>query len=198
MQWVYDGVDIAAQQIRNEGDAAEVLILGPRDDQELKDYTQKHSMPAAFPDCDENDLLSRYLFVSEEFTHIVRITADCWCIHPEIITQVTKMLDDKTHYASNTIFRTFQEGQDVQAFSRKALLWLNKNSDAKSREHIWSDFDLNDSIRQLFRKEVGEVSQLMNRDNPATAKTSIDTKEDLELARRNFAKWESSQKKILS
>jgi spore coat polysaccharide biosynthesis protein SpsF (cytidylyltransferase family) len=196
LQWVHEAVEFAAQQLRIDGDSAEVYILGPKEDTKLRAYCLENKMQGLFPDCAENDLINRYLQVSEEFTHIVRITADCWCIHPEIIIETTRMLrDSKIHYISNTIIRSYQEGQDTQAFSRKALRWLSDNSTTdKAREHPWCDFDMNESMREKFKKEVGEVSQLLNRENELFVKTSIDTKEDLDIARKNYALWEKKIK----
>ena len=126
---MHEAAEFAAQQLRIDGDSAEVYVLGPKDDTKLRAYCLANKIQGLFPDCSENDLILRYLQTTEEFTHIARITADCWCIHPEMIIETTRMLrDSKIHYISNTIIRSYQEGQDVQAFSRKALEWINHNS----------------------------------------------------------------------
>ena len=50
---------------------------------------------------------------------------------------------------------------------------------------------MNESVREQFKKAVGEVSQLLNRENELFVKTSIDTAEDLDIARANYKKWEN-------
>lgn len=194
LEWVFEAAKFCAEGIKIEGDSAEVFILGPKNDEELKKFCAEKQIPALFPDCEENDLVSRYALASEEFTHVARITADCWCIHPDIISQCVSLVKDGCHYGSNTIFRTFQEGQDMQVFTKQALTWLDANYPTE-REHPWSHFDLNDDKRKEFKEAVGDVAQLINRENEATVKTSIDTSEDLELATRNYDKWKTGQKK---
>lgn len=193
LQWVHEAAELSAHQLRIDGDSAEVYVIGPKNDTKLRAYCLENKIQGLFPDCAENDLILRYIQATEEFTHIIRITADCWCIHPEIITETARMLrDDKIHYISNTIIRSYQEGQDVQAFTRKALLWLNENSTTdKAREHPWCDFDMNQMIRDKFTNEVGSISQLLNRENELFVKTSIDTEDDLKIARANYKKWEA-------
>lgn len=195
LKWVYEAAEMAAHQLRTDGDSAEVYVLGPKDDMRLREYCLANKLQGLFPDCAENNLIDRYLQASEEFTHIARITADCWCIHPEIIVEACKLLqNERVHYAGNTIIRTFQEGQDIQVFSIKALQWLKAEAKTdKEFEHPWCEFDSNERDRNKFKKECGEVSQLVNPDAECMVKTSIDTKSDLEHARKNYDKWLRNQ-----
>ncbi|MFC1809466.1 cytidylyltransferase domain-containing protein [Candidatus Omnitrophota bacterium] len=75
----------------------------------------------------ENDVLARYYYCAKQFgiETIVRLTADCPLIDPDIIDSVIKCFFDKhVDYAANTIPQetsTFPDGSDVEVFSMRAL-----------------------------------------------------------------------------
>lgn len=87
-----------------------------------------------------NDVLDRYYQAARffELQHIVRITADCPMIDPDIIDCVVgKYFDTGADYAANTLEETYPDGEDVEVFSFDVLkrTW----HDAKmlsEREHV--------------------------------------------------------------
>lgn len=88
----------------------------------------------------ENDVLDRYYQAARlfELDHIVRITADCPMIDPDIIDQVVKFyFKNKADYASNALVPTFPDGLDIEVFSFKALeeSW-RKACWRSEREHV--------------------------------------------------------------
>ena len=65
----------------------------------------------------KNDVLSRYYFSAKEnsLDIIVRITSDCPCIDPALVTSlIKKHMRSKADYTSNTFKRTFPHGLDVR------------------------------------------------------------------------------------
>ena len=91
----------------------------------------------------ENDVLQRYYQAALERKSdaIVRITADCPLIDPEIVDQVIHLFlneDPKElNYVSNTLERTFPRGLDVEVFSFQALQEAYQNAIAPAeREHV--------------------------------------------------------------
>lgn len=140
------------------------------------------------PHCDESDVLTRYLKAAEQYDSsiIVRITADCWFSNAEIIAEVASLCSE-FDYASNTVARSFIEGLDVQACTKKALKWFDKIQ-KEQREHPFYFFDRNEVMRELFEKEGFKYTLYMNPRCEWTIKTSIDTKEDLERARHFVAR----------
>lgn len=72
----------------------------------------------------EHDVLSRYVVAARE-THannIIRITADCPLICPELCGEVLKALKrSEADYACNIEPRTFPQGMDCEAFTCIAL-----------------------------------------------------------------------------
>ena len=72
----------------------------------------------------EKDVLDRYFQCAKKhsFSTIVRITADCPLIDPQIVDNVIeKFFSGSYDYATNTLIRTFPIGTDVEVFSFSAL-----------------------------------------------------------------------------
>ena len=78
-----------------------------------------------------------YYGVSDDDT-IVRITADCPLIDPEIIDKVIDYYHENSFdYASNTLEPTFPDGLDLEVFTWKALVKAWKDANLLSeREHV--------------------------------------------------------------
>lgn len=88
----------------------------------------------------ENDVLSRYYEAAIEFKSdvIVRVTADCPLIDPDITNQVIqKYLESGKDYVSNTLKRTFPRGLDTEVFSFQCLeKAFNETKRPSDREHV--------------------------------------------------------------
>lgn len=87
-----------------------------------------------------NDVLDRYFQVARLLSarHIVRITADCPLIDPEVMDRVIKLhLKERADYTSNTINETFPDGEDVEVITFQALKksWENAKLSFE-REHV--------------------------------------------------------------
>ncbi len=96
-----------------------------------------------------DDVLTRYAMAATRFEaeHVVRITADCPCIDPDVIDRVVRAhLDAGVDYTSNTHPRSFPHGLDVEVVSRSALVRAAEQATRREdREHvtsfIWSQPD---------------------------------------------------------
>jgi len=87
-----------------------------------------------------NDVLDRYYQAARlfELQHVVRITADCPMIDPEVIDRVIAEYFDKgADYAANTLEETYPDGEDVEVFSFDVLSRAWKDAKIFSeREHV--------------------------------------------------------------
>lgn len=167
----------------------EVVILGPKGDTKLEEACIKMgAMCRLFPN--EGNVLGRYMGVMEDYRSIVRVTSDCWNIPFEIVDQVFHLIDSGADYVSNCIIRSYPEGYDCQAVSRRGLKWISEH--AYDPEHLFSVFEGNQSIRDKFVKAKLKFQHVLNEANPIFKKYSIDTPEDLENARRVY---ESARKR---
>ena len=67
-----------------------------------------------------NDVLDRYYNCAKKFQidNIIRITADCPLIDPEIVDQVIQKYNTKNYdYVTNTLKRTYPIGTEFEIFS---------------------------------------------------------------------------------
>lgn len=85
----------------------------------------------------EHDVLTRYRMAAEAFSAdvIMRITADCPLLSPELCGQVLKALNKaNADYASNIEPRTFPKGFDCEVFTMETL--QKADAASKEREHV--------------------------------------------------------------
>lgn len=86
------------------------------------------------------DVLDRYYRCAVQFgaTDVVRLSADCPLIDPQIIDQVVALyFDGKFDYASNAINSNFPDGLDVEVLSASALeSAFNEARLPSEREHV--------------------------------------------------------------
>jgi spore coat polysaccharide biosynthesis protein SpsF len=130
----------------------------------------------------EEDVLDRYYHAAKENKAdiIVRVTADCPLIDPQVVDQaISIFVDNKLDYLSNSREPTFPHGQDVEVFSMEALEKAFKEAKLPSeREHvtpyIWKNTD-------TFKAE-----QFRNEENLSHFRWTVDHEKDLELVREIF------------
>jgi glutamate-1-semialdehyde 2,1-aminomutase/spore coat polysaccharide biosynthesis protein SpsF len=88
----------------------------------------------------ENDVLDRFYHaaLAEKPAKVVRITADCPLIDPEVIDRVVQRFErGDLDYASNAMVRSYPDGLDTEIFSFSVLerAWHEANK-ASEREHV--------------------------------------------------------------
>src|SRR5271169_1777978 len=88
----------------------------------------------------ENDVLDRYYHAArvEKAAQVVRITADCPLIDPEVIDRVVRRFQrGDLDYASNAMVRSYPDGLDTEIFSFSALerAW-HEATKSSEREHV--------------------------------------------------------------
>jgi len=120
------------------------------------------------------DVLDRYYQVAKLFgiEHVVRITADCPLIDPQIIDKAVGLyFESKADYCSNTLKETFPDGEDVEVLSFNALHSAWKNARLLSeREHVTPYIKNNPGIFKLVNFE--------NNTDISAKRWTLDTKED--------------------
>ena len=131
--------------VKRAGSAAELdkvivaTTVGPEDDAVEKFCRENNTLFFRGPD---EDVLARYYLTAKEYkvSTIVRITADCPLIAPEIIDLgVEKFNAGRCDYISNINpgERTFPRGLDVEVFSFDALeKAFREASQPYEREHV--------------------------------------------------------------
>jgi spore coat polysaccharide biosynthesis protein SpsF len=127
----------------------------------------------------EDDVLTRFVGAArkENADYIMRITADCPLIDPDVCSQVLEAAKTPgIDYASNVMPRTFEKGLDCEAFTRWALELTNKRAlIAYDREHVTPLMQLNKIFKRI-NVESGDPSR-------AEKNWCVDYPEDLERVR---------------
>jgi len=125
----------------------------------------------------EEDVLDRYFQAATKYKAdvVVRITADCPLIDPEVIDKVIKsFLTDNFDYVSNTINCTYPDGLDVEVFSYESL--KKSWTDAKllsEREHV-TPYIIN-------HKEIFKIGNVENDEDLSSLRWTVDEERDLEF-----------------
>lgn len=127
----------------------------------------------------EKDVLSRYVAAAEMFRAdvVVRLTADCPFICPEVTDLVVRAYRDASpsvDYATNCLRRTYPQGLDTEVISRDALeRSALEATEAADREHVtyfvWRQ-------RERFRHLSVEDGE-----NHSDLRWTVDTPEDYRL-----------------
>ena len=127
----------------------------------------------------EKDVLDRYFQCAKKysFSTIVRITADCPLIDPQIVDKVIEQFFSENYdFATNTLTRTFPIGTDVEVFSFSALnkAWENARLPSE-REHV---------TPYLRNKENSKIINVENTKNISNLRLTVDRIEDFELIKQ--------------
>lgn len=132
---------------------------------------------------DENDVLSRYGVAAHHSAAdaIMRITADCPLIDPDILGQmVDRFRSGNVDLVSNCVRRTFPRGLDAELFSRGALdAMLAEAVTASEREHVTPFLYAHPDRFHIVSHE--------GPDDLSDYRLTLDTPEDFELLDRFFA-----------
>jgi spore coat polysaccharide biosynthesis protein SpsF (cytidylyltransferase family) len=119
----------------------EKIIIATTDKEEDKVIVKlAEEMGVVFYCGSSEDVLDRYYQAAKEFgiDHIVRITADCPMIDPEIVDKIVKYyLKDTFDYVSNGLKPTLPDGLDTEVFSIRSLekAWTEARKPSE-REHV--------------------------------------------------------------
>lgn len=127
----------------------------------------------------ENDVLDRFLRAAEETEAdaIVRLTADCPLLDPDVITQLVAFwrVSGNLDYVSTTLARSLPRGLDVEVASVAALRRCEVRVEAHHRTHVTSALYEDGSSFQL--------ASISFSPSYAGYRVTLDTPEDLELLR---------------
>ena len=179
-------ISLMLQRLCRDGHFFRIIVSLPAVDSGDKELQEAlNGREVFFWDGPEQDVLGRFLATAEHYHHtgrIIRLTADCPLIDPKIVWKMRNLskstfVEDGAFsdvYLSNTVIRTYPDGQDVELFSYSGLQILdNGTKDLAQREHV------------TWRAPVLLDHRPVLSEEPWTArlKMSVDTRFDLEVVR---------------
>ena len=142
-----------------------------------------------------NNVLKRYYLAAKYYNaeNIVRITADCPLIDPNIIDKIIKShIKLKADYTSNTIIPTYPDGMDVEVFNFKALHQSHiKAKKTDELEHVTL------YIKKNRKKFILYNFFLKNGVDYSNYRLTVDYPEDLILIRKIYTKLYKNKKIFL-
>ena len=145
-----------------------------QEDDEIEEFANNNSLNIFRGK--EKDVLDRYFQCAKKYSFltIVRITADCPLIDPQIVDKVIgKFFSGEYDLATNTLVRTFPIGTDVEVFSFSALEKAWKNAQLPSeREHV---------TPYIRNKGNFKTTNVENDENISNLRLTVDRIEDFKL-----------------
>ncbi|HZU45616.1 MAG TPA: glycosyltransferase family protein [Terriglobales bacterium] len=135
----------------------------------------------------ESDVLDRFYQAARAFHAdvIVRITADCPLIDPEVADHTVRaFVKERPDYASNGLERTYPRGLDTEVMSAGALAraW-RKAKEPYEREHVTPFF--------YEHLEVFRIVSVTNDIDYSSHRWTLDTAEDLEFIRAVYTRFDN-------
>jgi spore coat polysaccharide biosynthesis protein SpsF len=144
---------------------------------------RKRSVPVSRGD--QNDVLDRYFRAAQlaKAEIVVRITADCPLIDPEITDKtIAAFLEAHPDYASNVLKRTYPRGLDTEVMSVAALeLSWRQARKPYEREHVTPYI--------YEHPEEFKLLSVTGEDDHSAHRWTVDTPEDLEFLRAVFNRF---------
>jgi spore coat polysaccharide biosynthesis protein SpsF len=127
----------------------------------------------------EDDVLGRYYDAAQKYgaQAVVRITADCPIIDPEIVDRTIEFFQEKNvDYAANDVPRTFPRGLDTEVFTMSSLrLAWEQAREPHQREHVTPYF--------YEHPEIFRIASLVGEGDRKGYRWTLDTEGDLKLLR---------------
>lgn len=157
-------------------------------DDAIGDYCTAHGIPVFRGE--EADVLDRFYRAARAYdaTTVVRITADCPLIDPEVVDRViAAYLTGECDYVSNTLVCTYPDGLDAEVFSFAALeiAWCEARR-ASDREHV-TPF-----LRSSGRFRLRNVQSELGR-STRHLRWTVDEPRDLEFVRAIYRRLQSKK-----
>ncbi|MDB6081698.1 MAG: spsF [Chlamydiia bacterium] len=158
-----------------EADSFSILTTTNAKDDVLEEFCKKNDLSCYRGP--EDDVLTRFYQVAEKRRPdaIVRITADCPLIDPQIIDQVILEYKNGSYdYVSNSLERTYPRGMDVEIFSYKTLQDTSTMAQSdEEREHV--------TLYMYRHPELFSLYNVSQKENSSQYRLTVDTTEDFQL-----------------
>ena len=166
-----------------------VMVATTTEPADMRVVTEAERLGAEVFRGSSSDVLDRYVRAAAvcDADTVVRVTADCPLIDPEIVTDLVGAFVNArpaAHYVSNTLERTYPRGLDVEVIDRRALERAGREAHKLyEREHVTPYlYEHPEAFRLLSFKNAG--------DDHSHYRWTVDVAEDLALVREIYRRLE--------
>ncbi len=176
-------------------DSIVIATSDRKDDDIIENFCKTYNL--LFFRGDEQDVLLRYydtvkMLLNSGFSieYIVRITADCPLIDPNVIDRtVSHALEGEFDYVTTSNPPSFPDGIDVEIFTTDALEIAHINAQLPSeREHV---------TQYIIKNPDFTHSNVKNSSDLSSMRWSLDQKEDYEFIQKIYAELYRNSKIFL-
>lgn len=143
----------------------------------------------------EHDVLARFVGTAQQAQAevVVRVTADCPLIDPQVAAQVINDLTEhatECDYASNVLERTYPRGLDVEAFFMDTLLRMDRLAQSQAaREHVTL-------LPRSERPDLFLCRSVTDSQNNSDLRWTVDTASDLQLIQTLYETLEIGRRSV--
>lgn len=131
---------------------------------------------------DSDNVLQRYYETASHFNAqiIIRITSDCPCISPKVLSQMIEYyLIKKPDYLSNTIERSFPRGLDVEIFNFASL--------KKAYDNAAKDYEKEHVTPYIYQHpDKFNIESFIDKVDNSKHRCTLDTIEDWQLIEKIY------------
>lgn len=170
-------LEYVVERVRKAGSVEDVIVATTTEKEDLQIADLMNRLKIKVYRGSRDDVLDRFYQAARSFgaRDIIRITADCPLIDPEVIDNVAgRYFGSGADYCSNTLEETFPDGQDAEIFGFHALSDAWKNAKLLSeREHVTPYITKNPGRFKLV--------SVKNKINLGDKRWTLDRKEDFEF-----------------
>lgn len=119
---------------------------------------------------------------------VVRITADCPLIDPDVIDEVVgRLAETDADYATNILERTFPRGLDVEAFTFESFERVHEaSSESHHREHVTPYYREREDLFTHASVTSNDVFDSPRMQDRTDLRLTLDEADDYELLRRIY------------
>ena len=170
----FKSIELQIKRLKKSKKISKLVVATSNSKKDLKltEFLKKNKI--LFYRSDEKNVLKRFFETSNHFIskNIIRITADCPFIDPEILDKIiTKFEKSNVDYAGNIAPPTFPNGMDVEIFNRESLVIAYKEAKTMyDKEHV---------TPYIIRSKKFKKINIFNERDFSNIRLTLDYKKDL-------------------
>lgn len=117
-----------------------LLTADNEDNKPLIDVVRRHGYFVVTPDCDEEDVLSRFVLANEEVNEeempLIRVCGDSPLVDPSVVDQLIDLFYETEEVEYAALANQWADGLDIEMMSSEALSFADEKTEGTDRQHV--------------------------------------------------------------